>query len=180
MTSEQAYIEGFVKRASEYGLDTNQVIELLKRSSFEEEYRQKLIDDLSKQKANVPLQTLFGGGFPGAAYNVYRDVNSPKETPNRTARILGGNTVGSVLGGALGGLGGAALSTIGENAGWENFEDPALNAFMPTIGAIGGSIGGSLLGSGLGAHSYNKKLKEIEDQERQKLQMVQALRQTEE
>jgi hypothetical protein len=77
-------------------------------------------------------------------------------------------------------LGGAALSTIGENAGWENFEDPATNAFMPTIGAIGGSIGGSLLGSGLGAHSYNKKLKEIEDQEKQKLQTVQALRQTEE
>lgn len=43
MTAGQAYINGFVKRASEYGVDKNEAVNLLKESSFG-----KMLNRLSK------------------------------------------------------------------------------------------------------------------------------------
>ena len=44
-TQEQAYLEGFVKRASEYGFDENEAVNLLKESSFG-----KMLNRLKKAK----------------------------------------------------------------------------------------------------------------------------------
>jgi hypothetical protein len=49
-TQQQAYIEGFVKRASEYGLTQNEAFELLKSSGFM---------DTVKEKANNAMNTVY-------------------------------------------------------------------------------------------------------------------------
>lgn len=165
MTREQAYIEGFLKRAAEHGFNEEEALGMLDGNTHESDYRNRLIAELSKQKASVPMQALFGGGLPGIAYNAYKDIKSPKETPNRTARILGGGTLGSIAG--L--LTGAGVGMASEELGL----DPEIG---PIATGIGG-IGGGMLGGGLGARYFNKKLEAVKDNEKEKLMMMQLLRQ---
>ena len=51
MTPEEAYIEGFVKRASEYGYNKLGVIELLKNASEQGSDMDKLIQKIKAQHA---------------------------------------------------------------------------------------------------------------------------------
>ena len=84
---EQAYINGFVKRAAERGVS-------------EEAARAILLDKLQNQKASVPLNALFSGG--SGLYHGARDMMAPEETPSRLLNItlpsIGGNILGALPG----------------------------------------------------------------------------------
>ena len=100
------------------------------------------------EKANVALQTLLGGGFPGIAYNAYKDVKSPEGSPSRLANILGGGLLG--FGG--GAIAGGGLGYLAKQLGAD---------VDPMAGAAIGGIGGHLAGQGIGAHRYNNKVDEF-------------------
>jgi hypothetical protein len=106
-TQEQAYIEGFVKRASEYGFSYNEAIELLKSATaadapalqnytptFEEGIRNvqgNLRNAISHPRQinpiNMPMMTGPAGepqqglrGIPAMAQNLYSHMNPPVAT----------------------------------------------------------------------------------------------------
>lgn len=87
---EYAFVEGFVKRAAEHGVNPEVARALLAR-------------DLEDGKASVPLNALFGGGGAlGALWHGGKDMNSPKEAPSRllniTAPSLAANLAGTLAG----------------------------------------------------------------------------------
>ena len=135
MTTEQAFVEGFVKRAAEHGLSREEALK-----AFEKEH---LMRELAAQKASVPLNAIFNAGTPGGLiHDSVKDMGSPKETPSRLARIYAPGLLGSILGGGLG---------------------AGISRGNPLASGIGTMLGGGL-GSGLGARSFNKKLdRTIED-----------------
>jgi hypothetical protein len=169
-TQEQAYIEGFVKRAAEYGFNENEAVNILKEASSN-------VYDLEQQKAS-PLMNILGamtmgrvapeapgglgeagspiGGLGGSvplAYNAYQDLTSEKGSPSRTANISGGTFLGDIAGGAAG----YGLShLLGQT-------DP--EAIQKAISS--GRLGGRALGAGLGVRRHNQKLDEMIDQTRQ-------------
>jgi hypothetical protein len=161
MTTEQAYIEGFVKRASEYGYSEAEAISFLKEAS-------RNVYELEQQKASLPANILGamalgrvapeapGGELGGAvplAYNAYQDLKSEEGSPSRTANISGGTFLGDIAGGAAG----YGLShLLGQT-------DP--EAIQKAIST--GRLGGRALGAGLGTRRHNQKLDELINQTRQ-------------
>lgn len=161
MTSEQAYIEGFVKRASEYGFNAAEAIDIIKRAS-------RNVHNLEQQRAgalaNMMGATALGriapeapggelGGTLPLAYNAYQDITSEEGSPSRTANISGGTFLGDLAGGAAG----YGLShMLGQT-------DP--EAIQNAIST--GRLGGRALGAGLGTRRYNQKLDELIDQTKQ-------------
>ena len=170
-TQEQAYIEGFVKRANEYGYSEAEAVNILKEAS-------RNVYELEQQKAS-PLMNILGamtmgrvapetgpvgpgevghpveglGGTVPLAYNAYQDLTSEKGSPSRTANISGGTFLGDIAGGAAG----YGLShLLGQT-------DP--EAIQQAISS--GRLGGRALGAGLGVRRHNQKLDEMIDQTRQ-------------
>jgi len=121
MTEEQenAFVEGFFKRASEQGVDSSMA-------------KAMLLKELEGQKANVPLNAIFGGGLP--LYHGARDMMSPSEAPSRLANIS--------LPAAGGMLSGSVLGMLTKN---------------PTLGRTASQLAAHA-GGGYGAHRYNEKL----------------------
>jgi hypothetical protein len=161
MTTEQAYIEGFVKRASEYGFNEDEAVGILKEAS-------RNVYELEQQKAS-PFMNMLGamalgkvapdaiggeiGGKIPLVYNAYQDLTSEKGSPSRTANISGGTFLGDLAGGAAGyGL----SQLLGKT-------DP--EAIQSAISS--GRLGGRALGAGLGVRRYNQKLDELIDQTKQ-------------
>ena len=161
MTTQQAYIEGFVKRAAEYGYSEAEAVNILKEAN-------RNVYELEQQKAS-PLMNMLGamtmgrvapeapggelGGSVPLAYNAYQDLTSEKGSPSRTANISGGTFLGDVAGGAAG----YGLShLLGQT-------DP--EAIQQAISS--GRLGGRALGAGLGVRRHNQKLDEMIDQTRQ-------------
>jgi hypothetical protein len=136
-TVEQAYIEGFLKRASEHGVDNTQAMELLKHEAQN-----------NPEKANVLLQSLLGGGLTGGGYNLYKDFKSSKDSPSRVMNIVGGGLLGTVGGG----LGGAGLGYLAKQLGAD---------VDPMMGMRIGALGGQVAGQGIGANRYNRKVDEF-------------------
>lgn len=161
MTTQQAYINGFVKRANEYGYSEDQALNILKEAS-------RNVYNLEQQKAN-PLMNILGamtmgrvapensgegiGGAVPLAYNAYQDLTSEEGSPSRTANISGGTFLGDIAGGAAG----YGLSHLLGDTNPENIEK-AIST---------GRLGGRALGAGLGVRRYNQKLDELIDQTRQ-------------
>lgn len=160
-TQEQAYIEGFVKRAAEYGYSEAEAVNILKEAS-------RNVYDLEQQKAS-PFMNILGamtmgrvapeapggelGGSVPLAYNAYQDLKSEEGSPSRTANISGGTFLGDIAGGAAG----YGLShLLGQT-------DP--EAIQKAISS--GRLGGRALGAGLGVRRHNQKLDEMIDQTRQ-------------
>ena len=157
-TQQQAYVEGFVKRASEYGFSEDEAFNVLKEAS-------RNVYELEQQKAdpfmNIAGAAAFGriapespggelGGTMPLAYNAYQDLTSAEGSPSRTANISGGTFLGDIAGGAAGyGL----SSLLGRT-------DPA--ALQEAISQ--GRLAGRALGAGLGTRRYNQKLDELIDQ----------------
>lgn len=161
MTTQQAYIEGFVKRASEYGYSEDQAVDILKEAS-------RNVYNLEQQRASpfmnilgamtmgriVPEETGEGlGGMKPLAYNAYQDLTSEKGSPSRTANISGGTFLGDIAGGAAG----YGLSHLLGDTNPESIER-AISS---------GRLGGRALGAGLGVRRYNQKLDELIDEARQ-------------
>jgi hypothetical protein len=158
MTNEQAYIEGFVKRAAEYGFDEAEAISFLKQA-------ERNVYNLEQQKAS-PLMNILGAmtmgrvtpenpgeGLSGAvplAYNAYQDITSEEGSPSRTANISGGTFLGDIAGGAAG----YGLSHL-------------LGQTDPESAISSGRLAGRALGAGLGTRRYNQKVDELIDQTRQ-------------
>lgn len=161
MTTEQAYIEGFVKRASEYGYSTNEAINILKEAS-------RNVHELEQQKAS-PFWNMLGatalgrvapeaaggelGGSVPIAYNAYQDLTSEEGSPSRTTNISGGTFLGDMAGGAAG----YGLSHLSGQTDPETVQS-AISA---------GRLGGRAIGAGLGVRRYNQKLDELIDQTKQ-------------
>lgn len=161
MTTEQAYIEGFVKRASEYGYSKEQAFDILKRAQDslspdkEEQYQ--------RARMHPAAAVLASGPLPSLAYGTYKDYQNREINPygKEIAEIEPGKIWSSdrlkhindhsasqillseqikkmLLGGGLGGLTGAAI--------------PALAKLTGAVDGLGGDdvMGGALLGFGLG------------------------------
>jgi hypothetical protein len=137
-TQEQAYINGFVKRAAEYGIDENQAIELLKTSLAKGE-----LHDL---KASVPLNTIFGANPVGVLGSIVKDTITPNDVPSRFLNI----SVPSLLGAAGGGLLGSGISDM------VAADDPKYKL----LAALAGGSLGAMTGGYLGTKNFNNKIDE--------------------
>jgi len=144
MNTQQAYINGFVKRAAQYGLTDFQAMELLKQGTFAAGANPMPDSAGSTTSAGAaPLSNAFqaGAGFLGNMFGgaMGAPANSPTPSTNNQNQMPGGvmNTIGNVmqhpavgagmnfLGNAVGGLMGGAQNT-----------KPAGGPKASTIGAI--------------------------------------------
>ena len=127
MNTEQAYIEGFVKKASEYGFDENQAMDLLKTAG-----NGRLARNIIAGIFKTPRKTigaiggaaggLVGGGIGGAIGGVNGLINPGQEIDPETGQLvdksrimsaLKGGLKGTAVGGALGGGIGAVKGMSG-------------------------------------------------------------------
>ena len=160
MSAQQAYITGFVKRANEYGLTNNQAIELLKMAEPQSP-NARLAIALNDAKANVPLQTLFGGGLPGIGYNMIKDHGN-KHLRDEDDDSLTWSIVKNQLGGAgLGALGGLGIAGIGNMLAGDGFLDRAHSLPGAQIGAMLGGIAGNYRGASKYNEAIDKKLSQL-------------------
>ena len=113
MNNEQAYINGFVKRAAEYGFNESEAITLYKKA-FLGEPAYKEVPELSEEEVK------------GMRFRDMEDFVEPEEGEGVMAHLK--RNPGKYLGGTLGGLlGGGMGDALGDN---------------PLAGAVaGGSLG---------------------------------------
>jgi hypothetical protein len=162
MNINEAYLNGFVKRAAEYGFSDDEIVELAKQAIDRNVY------DLEEAKAgylgNMLTASALGaipptrpggelGGSVPALYNAYQDLTAEKDMPSRLLNITGGTFLGDVLGGAAG-------SMLSRAAG--QTDQAALMSALDS----GRSLGRAL-GAGLGARRYNQKIDELIEQTKQ-------------
>lgn len=124
MNTEQAFVEGFVKRASEYGYNENEAEEMLKQASRDQFIRNIIAGVLKK-----PVRTMsagyglagatVGGAAGGAIGGVHNLINPGTEVDPETGKTVDRSRLTSALNGALKGLGiGAGIGGgIGVGAG---------------------------------------------------------------
>jgi hypothetical protein len=124
MNKEQAYIEGFVKRAAEYGFNEAEAVQLYKKA-FLGEPAYKEVPELSEEEVK------------GMSFRDMEDFVEPEEGEGLMAHLK--RNPGKYLGGALGGLAGGGLS--------DTFGDGPLTgaAVGGTLGAAAGAIPDALL-----------------------------------
>jgi hypothetical protein len=118
MNTEQAYTEGFVKRASEYGLTAEKATSLLKAgSAMPDALKKSLLDILRKKKVQTDIKSrlILGGGVGGYAGLIAGDsaaseVDAKGELVSKNPMLdrLKGILVGGGLGLAAGGISGLA------------------------------------------------------------------------
>jgi hypothetical protein len=118
MNTEQAYIEGFVKRASEYGLTAEKATSLLKAgSAMPDALKKSLLDILRKKKVQTDIKSrlILGGGVGGYAGLIAGDsaaseVDAKGKLVSKNPMLdrLKGILVGGGLGLAAGGISGLA------------------------------------------------------------------------
>ena len=68
MTTQQAYINGFVKRASEYGFSEAEAVSLLKKAVSREE-----LERYEQAKMNPAVATLLPTSLSAGLYGIYKD-----------------------------------------------------------------------------------------------------------
>ncbi len=113
MTSEQAYINGFVKRAAEYGFNEDEALQLYKKA-FLGEPAYKEVPELSEEEVK------------GMRFRDMENFVEPEEGEGLMAHLK--RNPGKYLGGALGGFLGGGMGDVLGN--------------MPLEGAVaGGSLG---------------------------------------
>ena len=182
MTSEQAYIEGFVKRASEYGYSEEQALNILKQA--EESLSPEKEEQYQRARMHPAAAVLTSGPLPTLAYGAYKDYQNREINPfakemaemdpgkiwssarfnhikdHSASDILLNEQIKKMfLGGGLGGLTGAAIPALAKLTGavdglGEN--DVALGGLL---GLGGGALGGAMYGSYLGSKKYNDVIK---------------------
>jgi hypothetical protein len=114
MVIGQAYIEGFVKRASEYGLNQNEAVQLLKAAADVAHYP-KVIGAKRLLAAGAGITGATLGGIGGAAYGLLSpgeemDPETKKMVQkSRLKAMLQNAGYGTVLGGGIGAGAGAAF-----------------------------------------------------------------------
>jgi hypothetical protein len=168
-TQEQAYINGFVKRASEYGFSDEQAMELCKQAISAEK--------LESAKMSPILSALFN--TPGDLYSGIKDYQNQEINPtytkakkfepgdkrreylyqNSASGLTMNNTFTNLLKGlGIGGITGLAAGGIAAAANKGNLD----NALA--MGAIGAGIGGPvgvMYNKYQGAKKYNELLDRI-------------------
>ena len=129
MNTEQAYINGFVKKASEYGFDENQAAALLKQAGI-------------KDFAISAMRNL-GAGV----------VKRPRATMTGVGAVSGGIS-GAGVGGGIGALHGLINPGQEMNAETGKLEDKSRLMAMLTGGLKGTAIGGGVgaVGGGIGGY----------------------------
>jgi hypothetical protein len=151
MTTEQAYIEGFVKRASEYGYDENQALEILKEAkakipetsipetidSSEELKNKNFVDKikaLEKRRASGG-SLLTHGALPqlGWMSDAMSDLGTPEGAPSRLLHTSAGS------------LGGIGLHKL-------------VSKLLGKKPGMGSGMAMSMAGAGLGGMYHNQKL----------------------
>ena len=122
MSTEQAYINGFIKRASEHGLNDIEAYSLFKQANW----KGKLWDAVARSHQKSP-------GLTGAALN-------------GVPGLLGGGAIGGIIGGAKG------LISPGEKVDTETGKTVNRSRLegMLHSGGIGAGIGAGA-GAGIGA-----------------------------
>jgi hypothetical protein len=119
MSTEQAYINGFLKRASEHGFSQNEAVELYKRAFGEEDgpYRQEqaarmvaeeqLLRALAHNKENNPghyyLNPFVGGPLTELASRIQRRYHAGSAGEHGGALNLLGGPVGPIANAVIGG-----------------------------------------------------------------------------
>lgn len=151
MTTEQAYINGFVKRASEYGYDEIEALEILKEAkakipetiipetidSSEELKNKNFVDKVKAlEKRRVSGGTLLNHGF-GAPFgwmsDAMSDVNAPEGAPSRLLHT------------SVGSLGGIGLHKL-------------VSKLLGKSPGMGSGVAMTMAGAGLGGMYHNQKL----------------------
>jgi len=109
MNVEQAYIEGFVKKASEYGLSCTEANELLKSAvDMPEGLKKNLMKLLKDKKLQTDMKQRLAVGGVGGAYLGLLGGNAGEEREDKSvANSLKGALIGGGLGLAAGGISGA-------------------------------------------------------------------------
>jgi hypothetical protein len=149
MTIEQAYIKGFVKRASEYGFTEDQAAHLLKTS------------------ASMGYEGLDDNNNLVDQEGVLADIKRNLGTLGGTAV---GGTMGAATGGGLGILGALGASLRRSGMGGVGGGPVKVNLGKYLMGGgIAGGLGGGLVGAGLDkltAHGIKHKMmdKKLEKQ----------------
>jgi len=155
----RAYLNGFVKRAAEYGFNEEEIAKLAEQAIDRNVYdlEESKAGFLSNMLAGAALGAIppdrkggeFGGSIP-LAYNAYSDLTASKGMPSRLANISGGTFLGDVLGGAAG-------YGLGRLAGHST----------PNEDLDSGRLLGRIVGSGLGVRRYNQKIDDLINETRQ-------------
>jgi hypothetical protein len=123
MNTEQAFVEGFVKRASEYGYGKNEAEEMLKQSSFDQLSRDIAAGLVKNPRriagAGYGLAGAGAGGVVGGAIGgVHNLIDPGTEVDPETGKTVDKSRLTSALVGALKGLGIGAGIGGGIGAGY--------------------------------------------------------------
>ena len=123
MNTEQAFAEGFVKRASEYGYGKNEAEEILKQAGLDQ-FKRNIMAALIKKPA-IPSAVAHGvagaglggaaGGFIGGVDNL---INPGTEVDPETGKTVDRSRLKATLMGSLKGLGIGAGIGGGIGAGY--------------------------------------------------------------
>ena len=110
MNTEQAFVEGFVKRASEYGYGKNEAEEMLKQASRDQFIRDLVAALIKKPRTAFPkYYGLTGAGLGGAAGSaiggIHNLINPGTEVDPETGETVDRNRLKAMLAGSLKGLG---------------------------------------------------------------------------
>jgi hypothetical protein len=116
---QQAYIEGFVKRASEYGFSENEAVEILKRANAPAPVAAPA--HVGARRAFAGIGGAMGGlqgGAVGAGLGALKGLIAPGEEMDpetkkmvqrgRLEAMLSSGAQGALIGGGIGGLAGGA------------------------------------------------------------------------
>lgn len=132
MNTQQAYIEGFVKRAMEHGFSESVAVELLKTAKKAPEDHPKHSKEVRDKIEQLKKRRFGGGGLAAHAiappagwlYDAISDANKPDEAPSRflhsSLGSMGGSVLAAGLNRALGmgyGLNSMAIQALGAAAG---------------------------------------------------------------
>ena len=177
MNTQQAYINGFVKRASEYGFNEDEAVGLLKKAETREE-----LERYDQAKMTPAIAALMSGSLPTIAYGAYKDYKNRDINPwqdelskiepdklfskeraehykNRSAldMLLDAQVKKGLIGLGAGGLAGLAAGGLSKALGSDAIPDPGLAGLF---GAGVGGLGGMMYGSYSGANRYNDMIKD--------------------
>ena len=139
MNTQQAYITGFVKRASEYGFNENEALELLKEAAINTKAMERWFSKHPAISSGILGGTLgaIPAGLAGAGIGGVTGLISPDkhineetgetETDSRLMSALNGAVRGGALGGLSGGLAGGTLGSILQDLHIEGGGRPGMN-----------------------------------------------------
>jgi hypothetical protein len=177
-TQEQAYINGFVKRANEHGLDQNEALALLKTAvSSEDLEKAKMSPGIAgalgilpgfsevygslKDMHNTDINPVYEQLKNIDKYKLWSKARADHHADNSASGLINSNKLPGMLKGlGIGALTGMAAGGISEAMTPEaDIHSILENSLLPgAIGSLAGTLGGSAYGAYQGAKNYNELL----------------------